>query len=43
MRKQDTIKLLDLWESLYNLNFKPIEFNELRNHMGLNVFTMLPI
>lgn len=42
MRSRDTIEFLGLWESLHNLNFKPIEFEGFRSQAGLNAFTMSP-
>jgi len=42
MRSKDTIEFLGLWESLHNVNFKPIEFDRLRNAAGRNAFTLSP-
>lgn len=42
MRNRNTIEYLGIWESLYNLNFKPIEFDRFRKEAGLNAFTMSP-
>lgn len=42
MRLKDTIELLGAWELLHNDNFKPIEFDRLRNEAGLNRFTLSP-
>ena len=42
MRNRNTIEFLGLWESLYNPNFKPLEFEGFRNQAGLNAFTMSP-
>jgi len=33
---------LNIWETLYNPNFKPIEFDRFRNEAGLNAFTLSP-
>lgn len=42
MRNRNTIEYLGIWESLYNPNFKPIEFDRFRKEAGLNAFTMSP-
>ena len=42
MRNRNTIEFLGLWETLYNNNFKPLEFEGFRNQAGLNAFTMSP-
>ena len=42
MRNRNTIEFLGIWESLYNLNFNPIEFEGFRKEAGLNAFTMSP-
>jgi hypothetical protein len=42
MRNRNTIEYLGLWEILYNLNFKPIEFDGFRTEAGLNTFTLSP-
>lgn len=42
MRNRNTIEFLGIWESLYNTNFNPIEFEGFRNQAGLNAFTMSP-
>lgn len=42
MRNRNTIEYLGVWESLYNVEFKPIEFDRFRNEAGLNAFTMSP-
>lgn len=36
IKNRDTIEFLVLWESLYNLNSKPVEFDRFRNQEGLN-------
>lgn len=36
IKNRDTIEFLGLWESLYNLNSKPVEFDGFRNQEGLN-------
>jgi hypothetical protein len=43
MRNRNTIEYLGLWESLYNANFKPLEFEGFRNEAGLNAFTLSPL
>lgn len=42
MRNRNTIEFLGIWETLYNNNFKPLEFEEFRKEAGLNAFTMSP-
>ncbi|HBF89072.1 MAG TPA: DNA-binding protein [Bacteroidales bacterium] len=42
MRNRNTIEFLGIWESLYNNNFKPLEFEGFRKEAGLNAFTMSP-
>jgi len=42
MRNRNTIEYLGIWESLYNTEFKPIEFDRFRTEAGLNAFTMSP-
>lgn len=40
MRNRNTIEFLGIWETLYNPNFKPLEFEGFRNQAGLNAFTL---
>ena len=42
MRNRNTIEYLGIWETLYNIDFKPIEFDRFKNEAGLNAFTMSP-
>ncbi len=42
MRNRNTIEYLGIWESLYNPNFKPIEFEGFKKEAGLNAFTLSP-
>ena len=42
MRTRNTIEFLGLWEQLYNLNFKSIEFDAFKNEAGSNSFTLTP-
>jgi KilA-N domain. len=42
MRNRNTIELLGFWESIYNSNFKPVEFDGFRKQAGLNSFVMTP-
>jgi len=42
MRNRNTIEFLGIWETLYNPDFKPIEFEGFRNQAGLNAFTLSP-
>jgi len=40
LRNRNTIESLGIWETLYNPNFKPLEFEEFRKEAGLNAFTL---
>ena len=42
MRNRNTIEFLGIWESLYNSDFKPLEFEGFRRQAGLNAFTLSP-
>ena len=42
MRNRNTLEYLGMWETLYNPDFKPLEFEGLRNQAGLNAFTLSP-
>lgn len=42
LRRYDTIEFLGLWETLNNVNFKPIEFEGFKNAAGANSFTLSP-
>ena len=42
MRNRNTIEYLGIWETLYNPNFKPIEFEGFKKEAGLNSFTISP-
>ena len=42
MRNRNTIEFLGLWETMYNPDFKPLEFEGFRNQAGLNAFTLSP-
>ena len=42
LRIRNTIDFLGLWETLYNPNFKGVEFDSFRNQAGSNAFTMSP-
>ena len=42
MRNRNTIEFLGLWETLYNPNFNPLEFEGFRMQAGLNAFTLSP-
>ena len=42
MRNRNTIEYLGIWESLYNPNFKPLEFEGFKKEAGLNTFTLSP-
>jgi len=42
MRNRNTIEYLGIWETLYNPDFKPIEFEGFKKEAGLNSFTLSP-
>ncbi len=42
MRNRNTIEFLGIWESLYNQDFKPLEFEGFKKQAGLNAFTLSP-
>ncbi|HEY5368194.1 MAG TPA: KilA-N domain-containing protein [Hanamia sp.] len=42
MRNRNTIELLGFWETMYNPNFKPVEFDGFRKQAGMNSFVMTP-
>jgi len=42
MRNRNTIEYLGVWETLYNPNFKPLEFEGFKKEAGLNAFTLSP-
>ena len=42
MRNRNTLEFLGIWETLYNPNFKPLEFEGFKKEAGLNAFTMSP-
>lgn len=42
LRNRNTIEYLGVWESLYNPDFKPLEFEGFRKEAGLNAFTLSP-
>lgn len=42
MRNRSTIEFLGLWERLYNLDFKGVEFDSFKSQAGENAFTMSP-
>ena len=42
MRNRNTIELLGFWETIYNSNFKPLEFEGFKKQSGLNSFVMTP-
>jgi hypothetical protein len=43
MRNRNTIEFLGIWETLYNPEFNPLEFEGFRKEAGLNAFTMSPL
>ena len=42
MRNRNTIEYLGIWETLYNPDFKPLEFEGFKKEAGLNAFTLSP-
>jgi len=42
MRNRNTIEYLGIWETLYNPEFKPLEFEGFRRQAGLNAFVLSP-
>ena len=42
LRNRNTVELLGFWETMYNPNFKPIEFEGFRKQAGLNSFVLTP-
>ncbi len=40
LRNRNTIELLGFWETMYNPNFKPVEFDGFRKQARLNIFVM---
>lgn len=42
IRNRNTIEFLGTWETLYNKDFKPVEFDRFRMNAGLNSFSMSP-
>ena len=42
LRNRNTIELLGFWETIYNPNFKPVEFDGFRKQAGLNSFVLTP-
>ncbi len=36
MRNRNTIEYLGIWETLYNPNLKPLEFERFKTQAGLN-------
>ena len=42
LRNRNTIEYLGIWETLYNTDFKPLEFEGFKKESGLNAFTLSP-
>jgi hypothetical protein len=42
LRNRNTLELLGFWETIYNPNFKPLEFEGFRKQAGLNSFVLTP-
>ena len=42
LRNRNTIELSGFWETMYNPNFKPLEFEGFRKQAGLNSFVLTP-
>lgn len=43
IRNRNTIEYLGIWETLYNPDFKLLEFEGFRKEAGLNAFTLSPL
>lgn len=43
IRNRNTIEYLGIWETLYNSDFKLLEFEGFRKEAGLNAFTLSPL
>ena len=42
LRNRNTVELLGFWETMYNPDFKPLEFEGFRKQSGLNSFVLTP-
>ncbi|MCK5149695.1 KilA-N domain-containing protein [Candidatus Pacearchaeota archaeon] len=42
IRNRNTREFLGLWESIYNKNFNPVEFDGFKKIAGLNDFALTP-
>ncbi len=42
LRNKNTLEFIGLWETLYNPDFKPLEFEGFRNEAGSNHFVLSP-
>ncbi len=42
LRNRNTIEFLGIWESLYNSDFKPLEFERFKSQAGLHSFYLTP-
>ena len=42
MRNRNTVEFLGLWETMYNPDFKGVEFDRFRKEAGLNSFSLTP-
>lgn len=42
LRNRNTVEFPGIWEQLNNPDFKPVEFDGIRMHAGLNGFTLTP-
>jgi hypothetical protein len=42
MRSRNTVEFLGIWETLYNPDFNPVEFEGFRKQAGLNSFLLSP-
>ena len=40
LRNRNTVEFLGVWEKLNNPDFKPLEFEGIRNQTGLNTFSL---
>ena len=42
LRNRNTVELLGFWETMYNVDFKPLEFEGFKKQAGLNSFVLTP-
>ena len=42
LRNRNTVEFLGIWETIHNLDFKPVEFDRFKKEAGLNSFKLSP-